>query len=169
VLDQRGQLLLRSLRLRRAPSTLRSRCKDEHCGAEESFEADEQVFDRLDKDRSCDYSQRVSAAGGTQSMILRVGASVASLVLMLTLGVVAIAAERWAVDETINGKTRVWRESTTDGSPGAIKKTEGECLTMLQLAQWSHADDVARANRARTARGLEPIGPWAKYECRPYR
>src|SRR5262245_9125500 len=35
---------------------------------------------------------------------------------------------------TINGKTRVWRQGTTDGSPGALKKTEGECSTMLQLA-----------------------------------
>ena len=78
-------------------------------------------------------------------MILRVGVIVAWLVL--TLGVVAVAAESWAVYETINGKTRVWRQGATDGSPGAIKKTEGECSTMLQLAQWSHGDDVARANR----------------------
>ena len=100
---------------------------------------------------------------------MRVVVIVAWLPLMLTFAVAAIAAESWAVYETINGKTRVWRQGTTDGSPGAIKKTEGECSTMLQLAQWSHGDDVARANRARTSRGLEPIGPWAKYECKPYR
>src|SRR5262245_21213237 len=53
--------------------------------------------------------------------------------------------------ETIDGRTRVWRASVTDGAPGAIKNTEGDCSAMLQLARWSHADDVARANRARTA------------------
>jgi hypothetical protein len=102
-------------------------------------------------------------------MIARVVLIVPWLPLMLTFAVAAVAAERWAVYETIDGKTRVWRQSVTNGAPGAIKKTEGECSAMLQLAQWSHADDVARANRARTARGLESIGPWAKYECRPYR
>ena len=102
-------------------------------------------------------------------MILRSVAIVAWLLLTLTLGVAVVAAERWAVYETIEGKTRVWRASVTDRDSGAIKKTEGECSAMLQLAQWSHADDVARANRARTARGLESIAPWAKYECRPYR
>jgi len=79
------------------------------------------------------------------------------------------AADRWAVYETIDGKTRVSRASVTDGAPEAIKNTEGDCSAMLQLARWSHADDVARANRARTARGLQPIETWAKYECRPYR
>jgi hypothetical protein len=102
-------------------------------------------------------------------MIVRVVVIVAWLPLMLTFAVTAVAAERWAVYETIDGKTRVWRESVTNGYSGAIKKTESECGVILQLAQWSHADDVARANRARTARGLEPIGPWAKYECKPYR
>ena len=102
-------------------------------------------------------------------MIARVVMIVACLPLMLTFAVTAVAAERWAVYETIDGKTRVWRESVTNGYSGAVKKTESDCGAMLQLAQWSHADDVARANRARTARGLEPIGPWAKYECRPYR
>ena len=95
--------------------------------------------------------------------------AIAWLLPALIFAIAAVAAERWAVYETVDGKTRVWREEVSDGDTGAIKKSEGECRTMLQLAQWSHADDVARANRARTARGLEPIGPWAKYECRPYR
>ena len=116
---------------------------------------------RLDEDRSRWLLATLSWFG--------VVVIVAWLLLMLTFGVAAIAADRWAVYETIDGKTRVWRLGVTDGYPGAIKKTEGECSAMLQLAQWSHADDVARANRARTARGLEPIGAWAKYECRPYR
>jgi hypothetical protein len=67
------------------------------------------------------------------------------LLLMLTLAVAAVAADRWAVYETLDGKTRIWRLGVTDGYPGAIKKTEGECSAMLQLAQWSHADEVARA------------------------
>jgi hypothetical protein len=67
------------------------------------------------------------------------------------------------------GKTRVWREGVTDGDPGAIRNTEGECWAMLLMARWNYADDVYMANRARNARGLEAIGLWAKYECRPYR
>src|SRR4030095_4629074 len=85
---------------------------------------------------------RVSA-GVDQSMI-RVVAIIAWLLLMLIFGIAAVAAERWAVYETSNGKTRVWREGASEGDTGAIKKSESECRTMLQLAQWSHADDVAR-------------------------
>jgi hypothetical protein len=76
--------------------------------------------------------------------MIRVVAIIAWLLLMLIFGIAAVAAERWAVYETSNGKTRVWREGVSEGDTGAIKKSESECRTMLQLAQWSHADDVAR-------------------------
>ena len=49
---------------------------------------------------------------------------------MLFFSVAAVAAERWAVYEIVDGKTRVWRKGVSDGDTGAIKKTEvsaGRC------------------------------------------
>ena len=40
---------------------------------------------------------------------MRVVVIVAWLVLMLTFAVAAVAADRWAVYETVDGKARSWR------------------------------------------------------------